>query len=488
MGLVFEQSVKNALIIMFGFIIGGINTLFLYTHFLEDKTYGLVVFLTSTGYLLMPLIIFGVHSAILKFYPTFDTQRERDGFLCFSLVIPLLVILPITALFISFYEQIISWISKGQPLIEQHGWLMLLMAVFAGYFEIFYAWTKIHLKSVFGNFIKELFARICVFLLLFAVYFELLNSQQFIYSVVLVYGLRVLAMFAYSLRIYRPSFVLKIPKKIGEILFFSLLIIVSGTSGSILLEIDKFMIPRYEVLEQVAYYGVAVFIATVVSIPNRAMRQISTSLTAIQMSKNKFKETGTLYRNSSEYLMLFGGLIFLLINVNIHDVYEIIDKPAYQIGIPVVLMISIAKLSDLQLSSGNDILQNSKYYRLYFFFAIAMALGVISLNYWLIPEIGIQGAALSTLLVMVFFNFLKIIFIHKKFKMSLSWLSNFKILTIILLIYGIFYFWRFDLNPYVSIFVKSFLILIMFIVAVKKTNYLLNINFPKIKSFKKSKS
>ena len=47
MGIVLKQSLKNTFFIYLGFAFGGINTLFLYTRFLEDEYYGLVTFLLS---------------------------------------------------------------------------------------------------------------------------------------------------------------------------------------------------------------------------------------------------------------------------------------------------------------------------------------------------------------------------------------------------------------------------------------------------------
>jgi O-antigen/teichoic acid export membrane protein len=252
-----------------------------------------------------------------------------------------------------------------------------------------------------------------------------------------------------------------------EVLLFSLFIIASGTSGSILLEIDKFMIPRHLDIEEVAYYTVGVFIASVVSIPGKAMQQISTAVTAKQLSKGDFQEITKLYQKSSVNLVVVGGLILLLINLNIHDLYEIINKPGYRIGIPIVLMISIAKLSELLLGTGNDIIQNSKYYRIYFYFSLTMALAVILLNHWLIPKIGIHGAALSTLVVMVSFNILKILFIYNKFKMSLFGMQTFKALLTIISIYSIFSFWEFRMNSYLNILLKSILLMLCYFYSIK---------------------
>ena len=58
MGIVFNQSYKNIIIIAFALLIGGVNTLYFYPVFLKEQYYGLVVFLLATSNLLQPIISF----------------------------------------------------------------------------------------------------------------------------------------------------------------------------------------------------------------------------------------------------------------------------------------------------------------------------------------------------------------------------------------------------------------------------------------------
>ena len=44
MGIVFNQSYKNIIIIAFALLIGGVNTLYFYPVFLKEQYYGLVVY------------------------------------------------------------------------------------------------------------------------------------------------------------------------------------------------------------------------------------------------------------------------------------------------------------------------------------------------------------------------------------------------------------------------------------------------------------
>ena len=68
MGIVQNQSFKNTITTYIGFAIGGINTLFLYTEFMSETYYGLITYILSTAYVMMPLLAFGAHNTLVKFY------------------------------------------------------------------------------------------------------------------------------------------------------------------------------------------------------------------------------------------------------------------------------------------------------------------------------------------------------------------------------------------------------------------------------------
>ena len=213
----YKQSAYNTLILFIGFAIGGINVLFLYTHFLADDYYGLITFLLSTATIFLPFLIFGMHNTIVKFYSSYHTKDEKDVFLTTSLFLPLLVIIPTSIIGMIAYEQIASWISKTNSLIKNYTYLIFLIAIFMGYFELFYAWSKVQLESVIGNFIKEVFARFATTILLILVYFGILSNEQFIYAVVIVYGVRMFIMLFYALYLYTPKLIFKQPKNLKEV-------------------------------------------------------------------------------------------------------------------------------------------------------------------------------------------------------------------------------------------------------------------------------
>tara|TARA_R110002073_G_scaffold40547_5_gene115089 strand:- start:199594 stop:201048 length:1455 start_codon:yes stop_codon:yes gene_type:complete len=468
MGIVLNQSFKNTLVLFLGFAIGGINVLFLYTHFLHEDYYGLITFLLSTANILLPLVAFGMQHTIIKFFSAYKTKYQQDQFLTMALFLPLLIIIPLGFVGSIFYETLASWLSNENAIIKPYTYLIFLAAIFMGYFEVFYSWSKVRMQSVFGNFIKEIFARVCATLLLIAIYLNWLTDVQFIYAMTMVYFVRMLIMMGYAFWVYQPTLIFKLPTNFKEVLSYSFYIIMAGSAASILLDIDKTMIPQQQQIAQVAYYAVGIYIASVIAIPFRAMQQIINPITAKALNENNMDEVRSLYQKSSINLLVVGGLLFLVINLNVEDLYVLINKPEYAIGTIIVLLISIAELYKLALGTNGVILSNSKYYKMFFYFSLAMAISVVVLNKWLIALLGIEGAALATLLVVLVFSTIKILYIQQKLQMQPFTRNSVIVLVLIGSLFLVFYFWNFTFHPIVNIILKTVIVSVIYVFAILK--------------------
>jgi len=462
MGIVINQSAKNIVVTYLGFGIGAVNALFLYTSFLGKTNYGIVAFLLSAGNIMMPLMAFGVHSTLIRFYTKYESPSERERFMSLMLVMPLVLIIPIS--FISFfgYDLILSLLPQKNELAEPYLWLIPIIGLFMGYFEIFYAWVKVHMKSVFGNFISEVLVRIIVTLLLFLVHWNKISVTEFIYALTAAYGLQTLAMMSYAFYLKKPKLHFKIPDNTREIFNYSLFIILSGSVAVFLLDLDKIMIPYYVAVEQVAVYSVGIFIATVIAVPSRAMLQIIYPITAKLMSENKMAELNDLYKKSAINLQVFGGLILVGIFLNINQMYLIIPDD-YSGGLMAVFLIGIAKFYDVILGNNNAILLNTKYYRMVLLFGVLLVVLMIGLNMLLIPLYGITGSALATLISVIIYNTIKLLFIVKKMNLYPFGPTTLKSFGIIAVILAAFYFWEFPFDPRLNIVLKSILITVSYV-------------------------
>src|SRR5690606_30452536 len=301
-------------------------------------------------------------------------------------------------------------------LVQPYIWLIFVIAIATAYFEVFFAWCKVNFQSVFGNFMKEVFHRLCITILLFGVYFSIINVEQFIYSMAGVFVFRAIVLMFYAFSLYFPIISFSLPNNINSVLRYSALILIAGSVAMILLDLDKVMIEHYLPIENVAVYGIAGYIATVISVPQKAMHQIVHPLTATMLNEKDKAGMEDLYKRSSLTLLVISAIIFVLIIVNLNQLYALIPEE-YQISTVIVLLISLVKLYDNMLGNNNSILFNSDYYRLVLVVGVILAVMAYIFNIILIPAYGILGAAMATFLAFFIYNTSKIYIVINKFQM-----------------------------------------------------------------------
>ncbi len=462
MGIVINQSIKNTIITYTGFGIGAANSLFMYPHFLGETYYGLTGYILSSANVFFPLLAFGVHNTLVKFFTQYKTDQEKSSFLTFVLVLPLLVIIPLFFFGAFGYHWIASFCATKNAIVYDFVWQIPVIGVCMGYFEIFYAWVKVHLQSVFGSFVKEILLRVFITLYLFAVYFGWISPLLFINSLMGIYLAATLVMFFYAMKVRRITFNFKMPQNSKSIFVYSLFIILSGSIANMLLDIDKTMLNQYIEIKNIAYYSVAIFIATVISVPSRAMHQITYPITAKLMTDDKHDALNDLYKKTSITLQIVGGLVLVGILVNIKQLYMLLPAN-YSGGIFVVFTIGISKYFDLILGNNNAIIFNSKYYKAVLFLGLLLAFLAVTLNMIFIPLYGINGAALATLISITLYSLAKLLFVVVLMKLYPFTKKTFYSFGILMASFFLFYYWEFPFHPIVNIILKSVLVSILYI-------------------------
>ena len=106
----------------------------------------------------------------------------------------LIIIIPITFIVIQAHDLIGEFLSIQNPIIESYVWIIFLVAFATSYFEVFYAWSRVQLKSVFGNILKEIYPRLSVFILLILVGLEIIDKAEFVWWLTGLYYLRLFIM------------------------------------------------------------------------------------------------------------------------------------------------------------------------------------------------------------------------------------------------------------------------------------------------------
>ena len=470
MGVVASQSIKNTIITYVGFGIGAINVLFLFTNFISDTYFGLITFILSTANIMMPIMAFGTNNTIIKFYSVFKTRQSQNSFLTLMMFLPLLIIIPLGLIGQLSYETLSNWLSQKNAIIKEYYWLIYVSAISFAYFEVFYAWSRVQMQSVFGNFMKEVFHRLSTTILLLCLYAGYLSVDELIFSIVGVYIVRMIIMAIYAFSLRQPVIKFHRFKSLPNVLKYTGLIIVAGSVANIILEIDKFMLGYYVNIEKVAYYGVAIYIASVIGVPLRSLHQIISPVTAKLLNEKNYVELKELYQKSSLNLFIISGFIYLIIILNIHQLYLLIPEK-FSGGLVIVFLIGISKLTDNLLGNNNAILFNSDYYRMVLLLGVFLVITTITLNIIFIPKYGITGSAFATFISVLAYNISKVLFVKYAFKITPFTLGSLKTLILILFCFVLFYYWDFPFHPIINIGLKSLLFSIIYGIIVYAFNF-----------------
>ena len=468
MGIVARQSTLNVLTICLGFLVGAINTLYLYPNYPGKAFQGLIVSLLAISNLIQPYLSFGLQHMLIKFYGSYEQKADRDSLLWFSIYFPLLIIGFIAVFLAHSFEPLFQSFFEKNSEMARYSFLIFLIAIATAYFEIFFSWLRVQLQSVFGNFLKEFYPRFLIFSLLVLYAFGVIDFDSFVIAIIIGYYFRLLIIAVYSFWVYTPSFRFSLPVNLRKILHYSFLIFLSGTAASLILDIDKSMLPRWLSTTQVAYYTVAVFMASTIEIPGRAMFQIMSPLVAKRIHEKDRKGLRDLFKKSSSNLLLVSGFIFLVLICNVSEIYTVINLEDYEVATGVVWVIAFGKLFSMSLGCINQIIGNSEYYQYVFWFSVGAAILAVFLNIVFIQSQGILGAAYATLIVMVVINCCKLILIWRVYGMMPYSLKTVLMLLVLATIYGLIYLLPLAFAPIINVLLKSGLIFLLLLVAIVK--------------------
>ena len=409
MGIIIRQSFWNMTITYAGFVLGAVNTLFLFTRFFSTENYGLVMSLVSLSAIVMPFIAAGMNNALVRFLPL---EQDKDRLLSFTLFVPTVIFTVLGALVYTESASLAAFFPQG-AVLEAFVPLAFWIAVCSAFFEVFFGYAQAHMHSTEGVFLREMFYRLATTTLLLAVHMGWIDQLRFCYWLTGSFALRTLIMAAVAYRC-RPFRLRRFsPKKYRKIIVYGLFSSMGMAIWAALLEFDKSILPFYESLTTEAYYTIAVFIGMTVAVPYRSLYQIANPILAKAIAQKDTRRQEELSCKSSMNSLILCGGLFLLINCNIHDIYRLLPA-GYQAGATVVLLISLAKLFDSISGLAGSFIVYSKYFRWDLVFSFCLMGAIIGSNFYFIPRWGMNGAAASTLVSLLIVNSLRIGFVYRK--------------------------------------------------------------------------
>jgi len=439
MGIVIRQSIKTTVVSYIGFILGYVNTLFLFPLVLSKEQIGLTRLLISISFLFATFASLGSGNIPTKFFPYFrDESKQHNGILSFILSIGMTGFVLFVFVFFLLKDVIFNIYSKNSPLLLDYYYYFIPFTLIVLLTTIFESYLIVQQKPILPTMVREIAMRLLMMLGLTAVYFGFFTFNTFADSIIIYYAVGLLILILYIKR--EKILFLKSNKRIykspyfKEMLVFAGFVIMGNASATLITNIDSLMLSAYIGLGSAGVYTIAFFIAAVIEIPKRSISQVVIPIVAQANKDGDIPKLKELYQKTSLNQLIIGGLIFLGIWCNIENIFKLVPNgEIYSPGKWVVFYIGLSKLFDMAAGVNQEIVGTSKYYKIDLLFYLFLAAIAVVTNLIFIPKYGITGAALASAISIFLFNTIRFFFLLNVYKIQPFSINTLKVFAIFFL-------------------------------------------------------
>lgn len=469
MGVIIRQGIKGAIANYVGIGIGVINTLFIFPKMLSVEEIGLIRLLLDVGLIFASFAQLGMTTTMVKFYPEFkNNERNQNGFFFYSILITLIGFIFFTIVYYYYSEDFITLYQAQSPLFQlyfEYVYPLTFIMLFIYFFETI---SFLHSRITIPKIIREIYLRLFTTFAILFYFFKIINQGTLILSIVIIYFFALLFNLINSWMISNMSLSPKskiLNKKFSlRIGVFSAFTIFSTLSGVIVSKIDTLMLGATKGLDDTGIYSIAFFIAMFIEIPKRSIDSITAPIISEKLSQDNFDQVKEINYKSALNLFITSGFIFVIVYINIDNIFTIMPKGnIFATGKNVIFFIGLAKIIESLSGMNSPIISYSKYYKHGTYITFMFSFIGIALNAWLIPKMGIDGAAIATFLTVLIVHLYIHLLVYIKFKI-INWSKKtLHVLALLVFIYSINLGITVFENPFIDFFIRSSLLSAIFI-------------------------
>ena len=466
MGIVIRQSFWTTVFSYLGVAIAYINQLWLFPYFFSTEQVGLFRQIQSAALLIVPLSILGMSATANRYLPLYKNKERYGDFVTVILILTTIGAIISGAILVLFKESIQTFFEDKSPMVNEYYPVFLGLVIVITFVALWEGISRANLEVVIPSLAKEVFLRVAMSVVVVLFGIGLISIDQSVYSLLVNYALVLLIILFSSykkgfikLRFRKVHFV-PITKEVSNYALFALL---GAASSAIVVNIDIQMISSLMGLAATGIYSIAFYMAVVIELPRRSLLGISEPIISKAIHDKDMDLVSSMNQRISLNLTIAGAFLFLLISVNLTEIFAMIPKTKdYELGYYVVLIIGAAKMLDMLFGANGQIIVMSQYYRFNIITVLLLAAFTVLLNLLLIPKFGLEGAAIASLLSILIFNIIKSWFVWWKFKLPPFNMKSLLVLAIAGAVYLVVSIIPLDLPSVLSILIKSTMILILF--------------------------
>lgn len=195
---------------------------------------------------------------------------------------------------------------------------------------------------------------------------------------------------------------------VPKLMKYSLTVLGAGLSTVLLGETDRIMLGMLTTAADVGVYNVAVLVSTQTVFFLTAVNSSFMPMIADLYHRKRHIELHELFRITTRWIFIFSVPLLLIILIYPSQILGVFGSE-FTVGTNALMLLCIAYFIDAAVGPVGYLLQMSDYHHILAINNVAMACINIVLNYFLINEFGIVGAAIATGIAISVINVVKLI-------------------------------------------------------------------------------
>ncbi len=425
MGLVRRQALWNTAWLYIGMGLGALNNVLLYPRFFSVEGIGLIRLLNSLASMMLLIAGLGLSNSLRRFYGYYRENPLQLRYLIrwhtkYYLMALLVVVLAFWTVLKPF---IIELYQERSPLFVPYygyaGIIFIALSLF-GWLDTL---ALCLYRTVYTAFLKEVFLRAATalgILLFAALQWDLSDFMRYFIA---EHGLMVLLALPVIRGLPWQGTAEKPQKNIHQQWWsFSLFSFLATASFTIIQNLDALMLSSMVGLGITGVYAIFSYMATVITMPSRALLRITQVIVFDAWAKKDYKTIQNLYQRTSLIKTLVGFFIFLMIVLNKEVVLWLLKKEIFAQHFTLFIVLGIGVWISVGFGLNSIILASSPKYKWDLVFNLSAIVVNGIFNYWFIKQFGGLGAAIATLFSYLWINVTKWLAVWYWFNMQpLTW-------------------------------------------------------------------
>lgn len=388
-----REFLKNGSIYMLGdILVRGISFLLLplYTRVLTAVDYGMLDMLTSFSAMINVIISLEITQAVARFFTDIKNLQEKKQCVSTAFLFTLisnLFFLSFVFYCQSYFENII-WSVAVDSFLFRIAMLLVVITGIQYFFMNQMRWCMLVKEGVVCNVVASV---VTIIVTLLSVYFFHLGLLGVLYGMIsggivsICIGIRYVGIYC----LHRPSvrMLTRMVKFSMPLVFSSMIIILSNYA-------DRWVIKYFLSLSEVGIYGIAFKVASIASLLTGGFNKAVTPLVySYHASSNTPKDLSRIF----SYFIATCFAVCMILSGMMKELLEFIAPSEYsRASIPgQILFLSVVFNSAYMFFPGIFIKNKT---HLVFFISLIIFLINICCNVMLVPILGINGAAIATLI------------------------------------------------------------------------------------------